>query len=388
MRKLTFIMVLLFCAGVTYAQPGKVSQAQSYLTSGKLDEAKKIIDEAIQHEKSKDDPRAYLIKGQIYQGIFESPIEDYKKLHADPLNVAYESYQKVIELDDKNRQTKKLEGQYPNLALSFTNKAVEQYNKEDFAGALESFKRVMEINASPFVETQTIDTAILFNTAVTAHKAGNMPEAEKYLKEVLVYNYDPGRTYAMLVNVLKEQNKDEEAVEYLQKGYEMFPDNTYMLVELINYYLGSGEPEKAEVYLDAAIAQDPNNPSFYRVKGTLYEKTEQMDKALEMYEKTLSIDPNDFIAIYNIGAIKLQEINDLHREVMEIKDVDEYNKGVIKVYEGFESVVPYFQKAYEVNPQDSNSLLYLKELYFRLRNHKDEYLDKYEEVRNLLSETE
>ena len=46
MRKLTFIMIMLFCASFTYAQKGKVSQASSYLSSGKLDEAKKLIDEA------------------------------------------------------------------------------------------------------------------------------------------------------------------------------------------------------------------------------------------------------------------------------------------------------------------------------------------------------
>ena len=40
MRKLSFIMILLFCATFTYAQKGKVTQAISYLTSGKLDQAK------------------------------------------------------------------------------------------------------------------------------------------------------------------------------------------------------------------------------------------------------------------------------------------------------------------------------------------------------------
>ena len=47
MRKLTFIMILLFCATATYAQNGKVAQASSYLSSGKLDEAKKLIEMCI-----------------------------------------------------------------------------------------------------------------------------------------------------------------------------------------------------------------------------------------------------------------------------------------------------------------------------------------------------
>ena len=89
----------------------------------------------------------------------------------------------------------------------------------------------------------------------------------------------------MLSNVLKQQGKNEEALEYLHKGYEQYPDNAYMLVELINHYLLGGEPEKAEVYLDAAIKQDPKNASFYRAKGTLYEKTERPHKQKKWKEK-------------------------------------------------------------------------------------------------------
>lgn len=111
----------------------------------------------------------------------------------------------------------------------------------------------------------------------------------------------------MLSNVLKQQGKNEEALEYLHKGYEQYPDNAYMLVELINHYLLGGEPEKAEVYLDAAIKQDPKNASFYRAKGTLYEKTERPAQAEEMYVKALELDPKDFLAQYNLGNIKLTE---------------------------------------------------------------------------------
>lgn len=41
MKKLSFIMILLFCATFTYAQKGKVTQAISYFTSGKLESGKK-----------------------------------------------------------------------------------------------------------------------------------------------------------------------------------------------------------------------------------------------------------------------------------------------------------------------------------------------------------
>lgn len=100
MRKLSFLMVLLFCVTAIYAQKGKVIQATSYFTSGKLDQAKKLIDEAMQHEACANYDKGYFTKGQIYQALYESPIPDYRKLApGNALDIALEAYNKVIELD-------------------------------------------------------------------------------------------------------------------------------------------------------------------------------------------------------------------------------------------------------------------------------------------------
>lgn len=377
-------MVLLFCAGFTYAQKGKVTQATSYFTSGKLDQAKKLIDEAITHESCVDFDKAYFVKGQIYQAIFESPLAEYKKLDPNALDVAWEAFQKVIQLDEKKKYEKKLAVQYKNLIIDYTNKAVEYYNADNFKDALKAFKKVLEIEHLPLVtegNAPVIDTAVIFNAGVSAQRAGELTDAEKFYKESLKHNYEPARTYAMLANVLKEQGKEEEAVKYLHEGYELFPDNSYMLVELINYYLLGGEPEKAETYLDAAIKQDPKNASFYRAKGTLYEKMQEPVKAEEMYKQALTIDPKDFLAQYNLGNIKLTEVIEFHKKVLEIEDVDKYNTELEKVYSGYASVIPYFEKALELNPNEKNTMSTLKELYFKLRNTDAQYQQKYDDIK-------
>lgn len=380
-------MILLFCATFTYAQKGKVTQATSYFTSGKLDQAKKLIDEAMQHESCLEFDKGYFVKGQIYQAISESPVADYKKLDPNALNVAWEAYQKVIQLDEKKRYEKKLETQYQNLIVDFTNKAVEYYSAEDYKNALNAFERVLEIENSQILtqdKPAKLDTAVIFNAGVSAQKGGNMPAAEKYYKEALKYNYEPARTYAMLANVLKEQGKEEEAIQYLHKGYELYPDNSYMLVELINYYLLGGQPEKAEVYLDAAIKQDPKNASFYRAKGTLYEKMKEPAKAEVMYKQALELEPTDFLAQYNLGNIKLTEVINYHKKVNDIIDVNEYNKEMEKVNEAYKSVLPYFEKALELKPEEKMTVSILKELYFKLRNLDPTYMEKYDKMKELL----
>ena len=390
MRRISFITVLFFCATVAFAQKGKVNQASSFLEYDQLDQAKKVIDEAITHESCINFDKAYYVKGRIYQAICESQNANYRKLDANALDKAWEAYQKVIELDIKNKYGKKLEAQYNNLIIDYTNQAVERYNKEDFKGALTSFKRVLEIENSPIMtknQPAKIDTAVIYNTAIAAQKAGELAEAEKFYKESLKLNYEPARAYAMLANVLKEQGKEEEAISYLHKGYELFPDNSYMLVELINYYLNGGEAEKAEVYLDAAIQQDPNNATFYRAKGTLYEKMHQQENAKAMFEKTLELDPTDFYSQIMLSNYKLDQVNALAAKVNDIVDVNEYNREIEKVFEAYKAVIPDFEKCLELKPDDRNAMQVLKELYFKLREREPGFLDKYQEMKTKLDET-
>jgi len=383
MRKLSLLLVLIFCASMGFAQKGKVAQANSYLTSGKLDQAKNLIDIAIQHKKCVTYAKAYFVKGQIYQAIAESQIEIYKKLDSDPLTKAWDAFQEVIKLDEKKHFTKKLKPQYKNLIIDYTNKAIEYYNAEKFAEAVGAFEKVLALENNDIVtegQAATVDTMVIYNTAIAAQRASMYDVAEKYCRETLKLNYEPAKTYAILSNVLKTKGDREGALKVLQEGFEKYPENEYMLIELINYYLLGSEPEKAEQYLDAAIKQNPENASYYEAKGSLYDKINEPEKAEAMYRKTLELKPDDFVAQYSLGNIELNKVNDLLKKVQDIQDIKKYNAGLETVYTEFAKVIPYFEKARKLRPKDKNSLIILKELYFRLRDKDAKYMTKYKEV--------
>ncbi|MBI9058744.1 MAG: tetratricopeptide repeat protein [Labilibaculum sp.] len=382
MRKLSFILVMLMCVASVSAQKSKVTGAQNYLTSGKLDKAKEAIDEGIQNEKCVAYAKAYLVKGKVYQGIFESPLPAYKGLSDNALDVAFDAYMKALELDQKGKMMKPVKAQMTNMIPDYTNEAVNLYNKGDFSGALKAFERVLEIEGMDmFKDNPVIDTAVIFNAGMTAQKANELDKAAKYYKQSIEYNYGGAKSYANLSKVLTDSDKKEEGVKYLHKGFELFPNDSWMLVELINHYMLGGEPQKAADYLDKAIALDPTNGSFYRAKGTLYEKTEEFAKAEEMYVKALDLDPKDFTSQYNLGLLKLNAAITNHKAANEIMDAKKYNAAIKTVYTEYEGVIPYFVKVLELQPGEKNSLITLKELYFKLRNEKPEYLEKYNEVK-------
>lgn len=398
MKKLSFIIVFFLCANVmVFAQKGKVTSAVSFFTQGKLDKAKELIDEAIVHENCVNWAKAYFVKGQIYQALFESQDANFNKLSDNALKIAWDAYQEVIKLDEKKKFEKDLKVQFQNLSIDYTNQGVTNYNKKDYASACADFKKVLEVNASPY-GTQKIDTAVIFNAAMCAQYANNLSEAEELYKEVLSYKYEPNKTYALLANVLLTQSKkakeagdettanakQEEAVVYLIEGNKQYPDDEYMLIELINFYLAGDEPEKAEVYLDAIIKQKPDVAQYYRSKGLLYEKINKEEEAEKMYLKTLELDPNDFFAQYSLGNIHLNRVIKEHDKVSKIVDNKQYNAAIEVILDKYEAVVPYFERALEIEPNDRNTVSTLKELYFRLREkngkpYKD-YNQKYEEM--------
>ncbi|WP_321281861.1 tetratricopeptide repeat protein [Marinifilum fragile] len=389
MRKILFILVMILSVSSVFAQKSKVTGAQNYLISGKLDKAKEAIDEGIQNEKCVDYPKAYLIKGKVYQGIFESPLPAYKNLERNPLDIAYAAYLKALELDQKGKMLKPVKIQMTNMIPDFTNEAVNCYNNRDYAGALSAFEKVLEIESMDlFKDNPVVDTAVIFNAGMAAQKAENFEKAIKYYKQSIDYNYGGAKTYAYLSKVLKANDNEKEAVEYIHKGFELFPNDSDMLVELINYYMFGGEPQKAADYLDKAIALDPNNASFYSAKGQLYDKMGELENAVAMYKKSIELDPGKFIPRYNLAIIEANKVSKHHKEVNEIMDAKKYNEALKVVYSEYEKVIPYFESALEVNPGEKNSLMILKEIYFKLRNQKELYLEKYNEVKAQLDSME
>lgn len=374
-------MVLLLCVSMVNAQKSKVTGASNYLTSGKLDKAKEAIDAGIGHEKCVAWPKAYLIQGKVYQAIYESPLPAYKNLAEAPLKIAYEAYLKCMELDVKNKYSKAIKAQMTNLIPDYTNRAVQFYNSEDYSGALNAFEKVLEIeNLEMFkADNLAVDTAVIFNAGLAAQKANNLEAAIKYYKQTISYNYGEAKAYAYLSKVLKDNGNDEESLTYLHKGFELYPNDASMLVELINHYLLGGEPNKAAEYLDKAIALDPENGSYFRAKGTLYEKINEFAKAKEMYEIACAKDSTDYISQYNLGVLQLNAAVKAHKVVNDILEQKKYDAAIKDLQKLYEEALPYFTKVLEIKPDEQNSITYLKEIYFRLRNEKPEYMKKYEE---------
>ncbi|TAJ11344.1 tetratricopeptide repeat protein [Marinilabiliaceae bacterium JC017] len=379
MKRLALFVIAMMTVTAGFAQKGKVSAADTYLSGNDLDAAKKAIDAAMENEKSMNWPKTYITAAKVYTELYKNDKDD------EGVMKAYDFYTKAIELDKKGNAKGKQKNKYQKeikFALTFfkgdlTNAAIDAFNSDSYVPALNAFEGVINISAMDMFKEEAagVDTAIVYNCALAAYNAEKWEAAEKYFDQSIDLKYGGGDAVLLLNQVYSNTEDSLKMGENLKRGFEVYPDDERILTSLIQFYLSSKQNEAALEYLNTAIEKDPENSSFYYARGVLYESTDT-EKAIENYEKSLEIDGKLFNSLFNLGVIyynKGVEQTNIANEKTDYKDFETAKK----VADGFfEQALPYMEKALESEPTNADVLESLKGLYYRF-----ERMDKYNEIK-------
>ena len=385
MKKLLFIALLLVSSTAIFAQKGKVASALSYKDAGKLDKAWDAIKETLdpanpKSEKTLNWPDTWQARGEIIEAIILTKDENFKKLVPNPVEEAYKSYMKAMELDPK--------GGNPVLKLKLVafsntliNAAIAAYQANDYAKATDYFEKKLFIDKTPLFKTEaTIDTAIIYNTGLAAMNAKIYPKAIQYFTECTKYGYNGGSSYAQIISAYQQLGTKEDtikAVGIMKEAFQKYPNDQSINVQLINYYIMSGQPNEAIGYLDRAIEKEKDNSSFYLAKGVALDRLGRQDEAIEVYKKATEIKPENADAYYNIGVIYFNRgVKQFDvANAVPTNDQARYDVEKNKADEFFKLAVPYLEKAVQYNPKDTYILDQLKNLYYRLK-----MMDKFDAI--------
>lgn len=384
MKKSFILLTFVLIASVAMAQKG-VSGALSAKDQGKLDKALEAIEAVVNSTNPKDaktiaSPRTWEVRGEIFQAIAQSKDEAIKKLSADPLNEALNSYKKALQLDTKGKNANSIKIKLTLMENDFMNQAVEAFNNEDYNKATQSFEQMLEMKQLPVItkdNPNAIDTVIIFNAGLAAFNAKNYDKAIKYYKEAAKHGYNGGRTYSLLSKAYLENKDTTTAITTLNEAFERYPSDNSVLVEMINIYINTKKTEEAMKYLNLAIDQDPANPSYYFARGSLLDGMGNQEDAIKSYEKSIELSKENYDAYYNLGALYynngVKQIETANK--VPANENARYEAELAKSDIWFAKALPYMEKCQELKPGDTYSLESLKNLYYRLKK-----LDKYEEV--------
>lgn len=374
MKKLFFAALFLLAGTVVFAQKGKVTSAISYKEAGKLDKAWETIKETLdpanpKAEKTLNWSGTWQARGEIIEAIILSKDENFKKLVENPVEEAYKSFMKSIELDEKGGNPI-LKLKLMTFSNTLINAGVEAYQANDYARAADYFEKKLSIDQTPMFKTDAaVDTAIMYNTGLASMNAKKFDNAIKYFKECVKYGYNGGSSYAQIISAYQQLGDTIKSVEIMKEAFAKYPDDQSINVQLINYYIMSGQPNEAITYLDKAIEREKDNSSFYLAKGVALDRLGRQDEAIEVYKKAVEVKPDNADAYYNIGVIyfnrgvKQFDVANL----VPTTDQVHYEAEKKKSDDFFMQSVPYLEKAVQYNPKDTYILDQLKNLYYRLK---------------------
>ena len=172
-----------------------------------------------------------------------------------------------------------------------------------------------------------------------------------------------------IYKTIESEKNYDKALEYVKIGRAKYPNNQNFVIQEVDLLEKTNKLPEAIASLNAIIQKGNPSTENYLVLGSLYEKSKELDKAKDAYNKAIAKTPNSFEANYNMGAMMYNPAVEIIKEVRNM-GVAEYNKRGKQMEaqskEILKQTLPYFEKAYEVKPDDAGIKKTLKEIYSNL----------------------
>jgi len=298
----------------------------------------------------------------------------------DDGNAAYQAN------DNTKAGTKFLEASYLIKALGGDyglfkyNAALSFHRADNFEKAFEIYKELIDENytgeSTSYVGNDKDGNEVSYKTK---------QEAENYKKLGLLTSYkevkSPSIQKEIYTNALKALGGLKKYDNVVEKISAKYPNDTEIQTIIGNIYHFAGNDEQFLSKLIENTKLDPKNPTNYFNIGVIYMNQNKDAEAIQYFEKAIAADPNYKSAYTNIALTKIkpeqeyvEKINaNLGTSAAERKIYLEYTKKRKDLYM---EVIPYLQKAFELDKTDYDAAKALRQAYQAV-----EMFDKEDEMR-------
>ncbi|TAL63862.1 MAG: tetratricopeptide repeat protein [Bacteroidetes bacterium] len=389
MKKIFLLIAAFSISFAAMSQKGKVTSALSYIDQGILDKAKEAIDAALVNESSMNWFNTYFAKGKLCQATFKSENPKFQAFYPDPLEEAYLSYEKAIELDLKGNIKKKIiTGMiYNSLAADLYLQGSKRFEAKDYPAALKSFETQIKITESEKY-AGVIDTGMYYNAGLAAVNSAKYNEAIKFFEKCAEMKYMGITPYYQIYESYLGLGDTIKAESILTGLSSKFPDDKTITLQLIDLYIKSNKNEEALKYIKVAKENDPTNSSLYFAAGIIYLNQNENDKAIPELIKSIELKPDLYDTQYGLGAAYINKAHDMFMKANEIMDVKKYSDAIDLANAVYAKALPCMEKALELKPDDTFAMGSLRELYYRLKTKDPSLAPKYEAIKAKLDAIE
>ena len=390
-RSIIMVALCLTLAVPGFAQSRAVKQAERIAKSDKPDYkmARELIGQALTNEETKSDAKTWYVAGLIEQKLVDQNKinmalgkEYNEEQFYDALKGMVDYYLVADSLDQLPNSKGKVRRKYDkeiNKALSentgfLVNAGSYYFDNKNFDKAHEYFQKYLKMKKHPMFEgtpmaaEDSMSMQIGFFSAYTASQMkDNHDAAIKEYEAIKNVPFRQSDVYQLLAQEYLNVQDSASYVNTLQEGAKVFPQDKFFVFNLINIYIRNGENEKAKDFLEQALKDDPQNVQLYNVLGTVYEQGfKDPVKAEEQFKKALEIDPNYADAVIGMGRIYYNQAVQIQSEANALNDQKRYDELNKQAKELFQKALPFFEKAVNLQPDNSEYMMALRGIYYNL----------------------
>jgi len=366
MKRFTLtILIFLIIFSSLNGQRTNIFAAFQLIESGKYEEAKKAIDEAIEDEKTRDLSRSYYARGLLCLKAYEKGIKDKNKkfyeLYPDQLFLSYDSFEKSLSYKRNSRITDQLEPLYIQLANDFLVMGAKDYKAKKYENALKSYENALKINESSILSI-LLDTNLVYNTALAAYSGKKYEKSVIYLNRLNKMNYSPNVPH-MLSTVHLARKDTGRAETVLREGIEQYSKSEELILVLVNLLYDADKYKDAVAVLDSAATRSPEKFIFPYTKGLVYQKKEMYEKAIEAYKAAIEVDPEKLDSYTSIGTCYFNIGVEKEQNARTINSNKEFKEELAKSESARKNAVSWLEKVLEKKPSNEAVKNQLLQLY-------------------------
>jgi tetratricopeptide (TPR) repeat protein len=352
----------------------ELTSAKLYIQQKNYDKALELLQKEVQKNPKSDE--GYYLLGVIY-----GEKEEYERM-TDAFNkslAASKTYQEnITELiqfhwaKEFNQAVKSF-----NAAQSSTN---EDSTKIHFDRAANDFQNAILIAPDStdtylnlaFVHIQTGSYDKAEETLKKFLERGKSPEAYLYLGRIL---YDKGVNQKE-TDSLASKESFNKAIQILEEGRKLYPDNSDILGALQNSYIGAERVNESMDVFKQAAESNPDSPQHQYNYGVILLGANQFEEAEQRFKKAIELKPDYSDAHYNLGVTYVEWGNFINEQAENTGEMGAAYK------EKYQQALPHLEKVVELQPDNIGGWDALYKVYARL-NMMKEAEDAYEKLNKL-----
>lgn len=189
-----------------------------------------------------------------------------------------------------------------------------------------------------------------------------------------------GEIYKNVALILMEQGKTNEAKSAITEARKMNPNDDSLILTEADLYLKLNDFETYKSLVNEALAKNPNNADLVFNLGVISANAQKIDEAKTYYKRAIEIDPKYFNAYLNLSEVMLRGddkyVDEMNKLGTSEKDNKRYEVLKAERNKNFNEILPYLEKAVELEPTNEPAKRTLLSVYNAL-----EMTDKYKALK-------